>query len=305
MALDNYLELMRLKKQYDQLIAYASQYVDSDMAFVAFSAMADAKAELGDKTKAFEYYNKALLKTGSDDNVVFNILKKMTDAVGRDETIKWCTEQLKATPDSLPINLAMCNLMRSNNETGKALLYIDKCLKLAEQKPSLHRNFTDTKQAILLEAYKATSDDKYFKDAVKLYEDFIAKSPSVEAGALNNLAYLLASNDRDIDKAVEYASKAYDVVQNNPNILDTYSYVLYKKGDYKKASQLVRSAKDMFERTSVSAPPEVYEHLGMISAKLGDKAEAVNAYKQALKVGEKTLSDEQKKRITAAIEALK
>jgi hypothetical protein len=43
----------------------------------------------------------------------------------------------------------------------------------------------------------------------------------------------------------------------------------------------------------------------MISAKLGNKTEAVNAYKQALKVGEKTLSDEQKKSITAAIEALK
>ncbi|MDO8302648.1 MAG: hypothetical protein Q7T18_05355, partial [Sedimentisphaerales bacterium] len=304
-ALNTYLDALLFKKQYDQLITYASQYVDSDLAFVAFAVMADAKAELGDKAAAFNYYNKALLKAASEDAVVLSILQKMTTTVGRDPTIKWCTDQLKTAPDSLPINLAMCQLMRSNNESGKAIMYIDKCIQLANTKSAAYQNFIDIKQAILVEAYKATSDVKYLNNAIKLYEDLIASSSSPEVGAMNNLAYLLASNDRDIDKAVEYSKRAYDVVQNNPNILDTYAYVLYKKGDYAKAFELVRSAVQMFERTSVSAPADVYEHVGMISAKLGRKTEAANAYKQALKIGGKTLSDKEDQRIKAAIEALK
>ena len=44
---------MLQKKQYDELITYASQYVDSDLAYVAFTRMADAKAALGDKDAAF------------------------------------------------------------------------------------------------------------------------------------------------------------------------------------------------------------------------------------------------------------
>jgi tetratricopeptide (TPR) repeat protein len=245
------------------------------------------------------------MKAASEEGVVFNILRKMTVTVGRDETIKWCTEQLKTTPDSLPINLAMCYLMRMNSENVKALTYVDKCLQIAGSKSPAYRSLVDTKQSILLDVYNSTSDKKYFNDAVKLYEDYIASSPSVEVGALNNLAYLLANNDTDIDKAVSYAKKACDVVQNNPNILDTYAYVLYKKGDYAKASEIAQQALQLSEKTSVSAPADVYEHVGMINAKLGRKNEAVNAYQNALKVGEKTLSDAAKQRIQSAIEALK
>lgn len=304
-AFEGYLNVMFAKKQYDQLITHASQYIDSAMAPIAFAKMADAKAELGDKTAAAEYYRKSLQKAASDNTLVMNILRKMSAAVGTQETIKWCSEQLKTSPDSLTINLAMCNLQQMNNENVKALPYIEKCMQIVGPKNSQYQNFIDTKQAILIKLYTATSDEKYLNSAIKLYEDYIAGSSSVEAGALNNLAYLLASNDRDIDKAVNYIKTAYDVVQNNPNILDTYAYVLYKKGDYKKALELIQSAAQMFEKSSVSAPAEVYEHSGMINAKLGRKTEAANAYKQALKIGEKTLSDEQKKRITAAIEALK
>ena len=64
----------------------------------------------------------------------------MNATVGRDETVKWCTEQLKTSPDSLPINLAMCKLMQMNNENIKALDYIDKCMEVAgAEKSSLQK----------------------------------------------------------------------------------------------------------------------------------------------------------------------
>jgi tetratricopeptide (TPR) repeat protein len=305
-AFETYLNVLRLKKQYDQLITYASQYVDSDLAVVAFTGMADAKAELGDKSAAFDYYTKALLKGSSEDVVVFAILRKMSFAVGSDETIAWCTRQLKTMPDSLPINLAMCNMMRMNNENNKALAYIDKCLQLVDKKSAAHRNFIDLKQMILIQAYNSTSDKQYLDAAIKLYEGIIAQSTSPEVGTMNNLAFLLADNNRDLDKAAEYIKKAYDVVQNSPNILDTYAYVMYKKGDYTKALELAQSAIQMSEqKRNVSASADAYEHMGMISEKVGHKNEAVNAYKQALKVGDKTLSEQAKERIKKAIEALK
>ena len=58
-----------------------------------------------------------------------------------------------------------------------------------------------------LAIYTTTSDEKYFNEAIKLYEDFIETSSSVEVGALNNLAFLLADKTMDIDKAVKLCKK--------------------------------------------------------------------------------------------------
>jgi Tfp pilus assembly protein PilF len=125
------------------------------------------------------------------------------------------------------------------------------------------------------------------------------------SGVLNNLAYVLAENNERLAEALEYAERAYQTMPNNPGILDTYSYVLYKNGKVDEAAQFIQASLQQYEQSDISAPADVYWHLGMIKEKLGERAEALAAYKQALEVGADKLSKANAEQITSAIERLK
>jgi tetratricopeptide (TPR) repeat protein len=228
----------------------------------------------------------------------------MADVVGRNETIAWCSQQLKTSPDSVSLNYAMCNLMQLTTEYNKAIAYVDKCMELVGPKSPAYRNFNDNKQAILVKAYEKTQDKQYLNSAIKLYENVIDDATLPSSGALNNLAYLLADHDMDLSKASNYARKAYELEPTNPNILDTYAFVLYKKGEFAKAAEFIHNSISMFEQSSVSAPAETYQHAGMINEKLNRKPQALAAYKQALEIGDQSLSDKNKEQIKSSIQRL-
>ena len=122
---------------------------------------------------------------------------------------------------------------------------------------------------------------------------------------MNNLAYLLASKDKQLDEALEYAGRARILVPNNASVLDTYAYVLYKNGEYERAAELFQAALQIYEQDKVSAPAAIYDHLGAVNEKLGLTAEAVAAYEQALKTRTEELSEQEKRRIKAVLEKLR
>ena len=113
----------------------------------------------------------------------------------------------------------------------------------------------------------------------------------------------MAENNQKLPQALEYAERAHNLMPNDSSLLDTYAYVLYKNGRYSEAAESIHAALQQYELKSISAPAEVYEHLGMIKEKLGARAEALAAYKQALKGADK-LSQTAKERISSAIERL-
>jgi len=91
---------------------------------------------------------------------------------------------------------------------------------------------------------------------------------------------------------------------NNPNFMDTYAYILYKNGETSKAAEFLTAALQQYRQDAIVAPIEVWEHLGLVREKLGEKAQAIDAYNQALQVGADKLSQVVKDRIKAAIERL-
>jgi len=303
-ALNGYLQSLLNAKKYAKVVEYASNYIYGDLAIVAYAALADAKFHTHNKDAALQYYRKALEKAETNDDTIFSLLKRIDIVMGHTEAVKLCNEKLKTNPDSLGVNMAMYNVMRVSGEYNKALIYIDRCLEITKPDDPLRFRYKDTKANILLLAYNKTSDEKYLDRAIKEYQSIIAQQPN-NIKMLNNLAYLLASMDRDLDKAMEYAGKAHNMVPDDENILDTYAYVLYKNGQYAKAVELSQSAVQLFERGRVSAPVEVYEHLGMANEKLGRNAEAITAYEQALKAGQGVLSEQEQETIRATIGRLR
>ncbi len=84
---------------------------------------------------------------------------------------------------------------------------------------------------------------------------------------LNNLAW--AYSERNDDKALEYAEKAYKAAPENPYVLDTYGWVLVKNGEADKAVRLLRQAMKINPDIA-----DVQYHLAMALVKTGKTSEA-------------------------------
>ena len=81
--------------------------------------------------------------------------------------------------------------------------------------------------------------------------------------------------------------------------------MLYKNGRFPEAAESLQAALQQYEQNEISPPVDVYEHLGQIKEELGEKDQALAAYKQALQIGADELPQKTKLRIEKAIERLK
>jgi tetratricopeptide (TPR) repeat protein len=265
--------------------------------------MADVKAFTGEKDAAVQYFRRALEKAGTNEDFIVPILREMNNAVGFDEAVKWCNERLQSQPDSLAINAVMFNLYNINQQYNKAIEYIDNCIRIKADDEEGKVMYQFKRAEVLMKAFNKTADKTYLEKAIEEYESILKKQPT-NMMVLNNLAYLLVENNMDLGKALEYAERAYKTLSNNANVLDTYGYVLLKNGKIKEADEFMQRALQQYEKDKMSAPMEVYEHLAMVKEKLGQNAEALEAYKRAIEFAGKDVSQEAKDRISAAIERL-
>jgi tetratricopeptide (TPR) repeat protein len=94
---------------------------------------------------------------------------------------------------------------------------------------------------------------------------------------LNNYAYYLSLRGEQLDKAEKMIKKANELYPNQISFLDTYGWVMYKKGDYEKAKELIKKAIELGAKSG-----EVYEHLGDAYFKLGMINEAMEYWNKAL-----------------------
>lgn len=78
-------------------------------------------------------------------------------------------------------------------------------------------------------------------DAIQNYERAIELDASL-GEAKNNLAYLLAETDADLDRALDLAQEAKALLPDSPNAADTLGWVLYKRGIPSAAIGYLREA---------------------------------------------------------------
>lgn len=121
---------------------------------------------------------------------------------------------------------------------------------------------------------------KRYQDAYNSYENALRYSPDNE-GVLNNYAYYLSLENKDLEKAERMAIKANELSPDNPTYLDTYAWVLYKKGAYNEA--LLQMEKVLkFDKNPSGTE---LEHLGDILYKLNKVEDAINWWKKASEAG--------------------
>ena len=124
--------------------------------------------------------------------------------------------------------------------------------------------------------------DIYFEQgdtlkAFDTYEQALALNP-LNAGALNNYAYFLSLCERDLDKAERMASTAVKLFPQSATYIDTYAWVLFKKGDVAGALTQIRAAVEADDEPSA----DVLDHYGDILEASGEHDQAREQWQHAL-----------------------
>ncbi len=287
----------------NRLFAEAGKHLNGPAAPVVLMVLAEAKMASGDKQTAVDYCQNALDKAGTDEILVYNILQKMYTLLGREHVMDYCSRKLVSDPDSLAANYALFNFAKINGEYNKAVDYINKCLAVIEPDSPRKTELSIEKAKILQSAYNKTSDTNYLKLVIHQYESLLEKMPN-NTSVLNNLAYMLAEENVRLDDALVYARRAHNAKPDNPDLLDTYAFVLYKNNRPAEAVELLQAALQQYELAGRSVPADMYEHLGMVKEKLGANDQALDAYNQALQTAPEQLSPKVLDRLKKAVERL-
>ncbi len=299
-ALNQYLQTMWFNGKYENLLNYASQYTETPFAAIAYAQMAQAEIKLKNTPAAIEHYRKAIDKSAGNPSMQMGILRSMSANIGSEEVEKYCGQKLQVDPDSVIANLTMSNLFQQNGRYDKALEHLDRLLQTAEPDSPAWLTFTNIRAGILVSACTGASNEQYLEQAIEACEAILAKKPD-NANILNNLAYLLADNDKKLDKAKEYAKRASQILSDNPHVMDTYAYTLCKTGDFEDAEKLLQTAIQLLERNSMDITWDLYKHLGMAQEGIGDKSKAALSYRKASKIAGDMITKKDKKALTIAI----
>jgi len=149
--------------------------------------------------------------------------------------------------------------------------------------PAAVKGFNYKQLSILSDTYTLIGDTYYTMHDLPAtylaYENALVANPE-NVAALNNYAYFLAVNGGDLDKSQEMSHQAITLEPGNPTYIDTYAWILFKKGEYKEALDYQKSALENMDPQSPSA--EYYEHMGDIYFMTGDPQSALQMWEKAL-----------------------
>ena len=101
-------------------------------------------------------------------------------------------------------------------------------------------------------------------------------------GARNDLAYLLAVEGRDLDRAQRLAREAVDARPEDPQALDTLGFVYLKRGLLEPALAAFDHAIELAEAGEGAVDPALHYHRGLALRALGRNREAAEALERAL-----------------------
>ncbi|MEI6434883.1 MAG: tetratricopeptide repeat protein [Bacteroidota bacterium] len=117
-------------------------------------------------------------------------------------------------------------------------------------------------------------------EAFQAYEKSLALKYD-NAYVLNNYAYYLSLDGKNLEKAEKMSKKSVALEPENASFQDTYGWVLFKQGNYQDAATWILKAINNKEAPS----GEVLEHYGDVLFKLNDPAMALEYWNKAQQKG--------------------
>ena len=114
----------------------------------------------------------------------------------------------------------------------------------------------------------------------KLLREIIERQPDFHH-AYNALGYSLADRGIRLDEAQQLIGKALELAPNDPFIMDSMAWLMFRKGDLAQAQQILEQA------FAKRADAEIAAHLGEVLWAQGKKEQAKEVWQQGLSASPK------------------
>lgn len=160
------------------------------------------------------------------------------------ETARMATSRF----DNMAFPVTAAQILYSMGRSADALAMLDSA-KLSAQDNNNALSVYYTFRGDLQHALER--NDSAFVD----YERAIALNPQ-NVGALNNLAYFMAVDGVELDKAENYIRQALVEEPLNPTYIDTYAWVLFKKKDYTGARKQIDDVLAIYDTETDTVIPD-------------------------------------------------
>ena len=248
-------------------------------------ALALYKLHLDDQPPVEEYFRSV---------IDIESYKQRPDSVER-----YTSRAMKLFPENVDLHLRKGQMLSYAKRYDEALKFYKNSLRLApgdSLRGAVWGIIGETYHLMGQQALQKQSEDR--RPKASLYES--RKGPAARcmrkcydaydrslalrydnAMVLNNYAYFLSLEGRDLERALAMAGRAIVLEENNPTYLDTYAWVLYRLGRYDEAKKTMQQALSLDRSQS----PDLQLHYGDILAALGEKFMAEVYWKKALEGG--------------------
>lgn len=301
-SMSGYLDSLLKSREYDKVFSTASDLIDGRAAPLAYLYMALAQVEQNKTSEALKNFSMALEKAKTNDRMQQVILFNMVETVGEDAVSEEISSKLSQNPQSLAVHQLAASFAQSQGLFNKAIEHMEKCIEV-QGKDNPDNLFYEMKKInLLILAYVKTSDKQYLENAVAAGEELLKLQPT-NASLLNNVAFLLADNGQQLDRALEYARKAHQSDPGNAVYLDTYGYALCKKGEFENAKETLLWSMQAYEVSGQAIPWDLYKHLAMAHEGLEENEQAVEMYRKAVDASE-DIPEKEKQQLEQTISRL-
>lgn len=177
-------------------------------------------------------------------------------------------------PDNADIIRLHGSVLLSLDRDTEAIADFEKAVEMTDSADSKSRS--DLMGSIGDTYHKMKQPEK----AKEAYEKALELNPG-NLMVMNNMAYFMAEDEVDLDRAEQLSRKTIDEDPDNATWLDTYAWVLFKKRNYSKAMEYIDKALSI-EGNDPSA--EILEHAGDIHFMNGDPEGALQYWERALQL---------------------
>ncbi|MCM1029196.1 MAG: tetratricopeptide repeat protein [Pseudoflavonifractor sp.] len=181
---------------------------------------------------------------------------------------------LKLFPYDTYLPLAASTALSEIGNYSKAIATMEGALEIPGLDDSDKSKFLTTMGDIMQRMELTDSADVYYDQAIEV--------DPTNYLAMNNLAYHLACNDQDLDRALTLIETVDELSPDNPTYLDTYAWVMFKRSDYAKAKELIDRTIELSETQGEDLSAEVLEHAGDIYFMSREPDRALDFWKKAL-----------------------
>ena len=225
------------------------------------------EAEVADKqyTAAFERVQKLIEKFPKSPELQ-SLLARIYEAKKEpDQAEAALLKAIELQPNFRPAYLSLARIYVASNRYQQAL---DKLQGIVARNP---KDVTALMQIGMIQ-----SEMKDYPAAAQAYEKLLAVDPEFSP-ALNNLAYLYSERLGRLEEAYKVARRVKDLVPNEPYTSDTLGWILYKRGEYSWALNLIQESAE-----KMPANAEVQFHLGMAHYMMAEEGPARIALQRSL-----------------------